>query len=240
MGLGGLVTGAHTFGDAWAHEYGHIVSDAIAKRIGKDRWMTFLADFRGDNLLKLSKYADTSDEEFWGEAFMAMTRPDYVAGTLARDTEAWALMRDAGIWKAPTRELPEVTFGPFPTEQVLVDPDNLGLAKGWKWGVPDSLGRGTTERQLLRDPSGQEFLLKGESTAQEVAGSRVTTLFGLSAPPVERIKFGDDWYAWQAIVPHTAQSYKIRAPDTAALERVLTRPEEQQLLGHGPRGLPDQ
>jgi 8-oxo-dGTP pyrophosphatase MutT (NUDIX family) len=239
MGLAGKITVSNTFGDAWAHEYGHLVSNRLSQRLGADRWNTFKADFRGDNLLKLKSYADTSDEEFWAEAFTAMTRPDYIPGTLAGDTEAWSLMREGGVWHTPEITFPVTKFGAFPTEQVLVDPSKWGtggLLPGWKWGSADKLGKGTTPRVLLKDPTGQEFLLKPYGVSEEVAGSRVTTLFGLDAPPVARIAFGtgdNPWYAWQALVPRTAQSYWVRAPDAATLARVLGHDEERQLFGHG-------
>lgn len=234
MGLGGKVTVANSFGDAWAHEYAHLVQQRMEQRLGTERTAAFLADFRGDNLLRLSKYADTEDREFWAEAFAAMTRPDYVAGTLKGDTEAWAMMREAGVWSPRAREAPAVvTFGtmPGPDVQVLADPDTAGLLPGWHWADPNKYGKGTTPRILLRDPQGDEWLLKSEGTVQEVSGSRVTRLFGLDAPPVAHHKFGDDWFSWQGIVPNV-QSYYVRAPSLSSLDAVLGREEERLLFAH--------
>ena len=154
----------------------------------------------------LSTYADTEVNEWFGEAFTMLTRPDYVPGTIDGDREVWAMLAEGRLWTPATRVAPPVTqaFPPFPDVPDLAPGGDL--IEGWASG--NEVFKGTTNGVVLTDPAGRRWFWK-YSDPEEIAGADITRLYGLNAPPVKPMAYDGRWgVLWPAVDP--AESYAQR------------------------------
>lgn len=177
----------HGIGDLFAHEFGHASfydMNTTAHQRVIDLWELHRASAVDD----LSRYADTTIDEWVGEAFAAITAPGYVRGTVPYDEELWRIWADAGL-VIPTSPLPVApelgdAISRAATD-VVVPPMPPGAIPQGQLSTVKDLG-GSTGAKLVEDQNGIRYVDKfGNSPAHiesEYATDAAYRAVGLPVP----------------------------------------------------------